>query len=67
MSNRYLTRRKKLGMTREDFASAAGVSISTIIRAEGGKSISPLAARAIEAALESAIRNHEDRGTGWNR
>jgi transcriptional regulator with XRE-family HTH domain len=51
MRNNYKTRRKQIGWDRAEFATAAGVSISTIIRAEQHKSVSPLAARAIEAAL----------------
>lgn len=51
MRNRYLARRKKLRITREAMAAAAGVSLSTIVRAENGKAVSPLAARAIEAAF----------------
>jgi len=51
MRNNYKTRRKRIGWKREELALAAGVSLSTIIRAENHKDISPLAVRAIEAAL----------------
>lgn len=54
MRNNYLTRRKRLKFTREDLASASGVSLSTIIRAENGKTILPLVARALESALAKA-------------
>ena len=57
MRNNYLTRRKRLGMTREDLASASGVSISTIIRAENHKRVMPLVAKAINEAL--AIKEAE--------
>ena len=51
MKKTYLKRRKALGLTRENVASASGVSFSTIVRMENGKHISTLAARAIEDAL----------------
>jgi transcriptional regulator with XRE-family HTH domain len=51
MRNNYKTRRRAIGWTMEQFAAAAGVSLSTIVRAELHKRISPLASRAIEQAL----------------
>jgi len=51
MRNNYRNRRKRIGWTREKLAGESGVSMSTIVRAELGKTISPLATRAIEAAF----------------
>lgn len=59
MRNNYKTRRKALGWDRAEFATQSGVSISTIIRAEQHKAISPLAVRAIEQAL--AIKEAEQK------
>jgi transcriptional regulator with XRE-family HTH domain len=57
--NNYLTRRKRLGMTREELAALSGVSISTIIRAEQHKNVIRPIVQAIEAAL--AIREVEQK------
>jgi len=59
MRNNCLTRRKRLGLTREALAALADVSISTIVRAENHKPLHPFMFRAIEAAL--AIKEAESK------
>ena len=59
MRNNYLTRRKRLGMTREELAALSGVSISTIIRAEQHKNVIRPIVQAIEAAF--AIKEAESK------
>jgi len=54
----FKTRRKRLGMKRQDLASLAGISTSTLWRIEEREvDGSPLVLRAIEAAL--AIKEAE--------
>jgi transcriptional regulator with XRE-family HTH domain len=59
MRNNYLTRRKKLGMTREQIAALANVSLSTIVRLETSKAprrSHPVVLSAVESALAKAER-----------
>ena len=56
MRNQYQNRRKRLRWTREKLAAEAGVSISTVVRAEGGKALIPVIASAIDGALTRAER-----------
>jgi transcriptional regulator with XRE-family HTH domain len=52
----YKAIRKKLNLSREQIAAEAGVSLSTVIRAENGKAISRLAAAALATALAALQR-----------
>jgi len=48
---RVLALREEWGMSRQTCAAAAGVSVATVRRAEGGEPVRPRTARRVAAAL----------------